>query len=67
MGVHLRKEHSAADWSRRPLPEDWLAYAALDVEYLVELRDLVERLLDEQGKLDLAARSSPPRWTSAPG
>lgn len=54
MGVHLRKEHSAADWSRRPLPEDWLAYAALDVEYLVELRDLVERLLDEQGKLDLA-------------
>ncbi|WP_225733417.1 HRDC domain-containing protein [Pseudoclavibacter sp. CFCC 14310] len=53
-GIHLKKEHSAADWSRRPLPEEWLAYAALDVEYLVELRDEVERLLTDQGKLEIA-------------
>ncbi len=24
MGVRLLKEHSASDWSRRPLPEEWL-------------------------------------------
>lgn len=40
----LLKEHSAADWSSRPLPIEWLAYAALDVELLVDLR---ERLLHE--------------------
>ena len=39
MGVSLAKEHSAADWSVRPLPVAWLTYAALDVELLVELRD----------------------------
>ena len=39
LGLTLEKSHSAADWSTRPLPEEWLRYAALDVEVLVELRD----------------------------
>ena len=39
VGLRMRKEHSAADWSTRPLPEPWLEYAALDVEVLVELRE----------------------------
>lgn len=53
-GVRLLKEHSAADWSRRPIPDEWLDYAALDVELLAELRDwLAERLVDA-GKLDWA-------------
>ena len=39
LGVHLAKEHSAADWSTRPLPQSWLVYAALDVELLVDLRE----------------------------
>ncbi|UUW89909.1 ribonuclease D [Pimelobacter simplex] len=51
---HLRKEHSAVDWSTRPLPDPWLEYAALDVEVLVELRDLLSRQLDEAGKADWA-------------
>ena len=54
LGVHLAKEHSAADWSTRPLPQSWLVYAALDVELLVDLRDEMERLLDEAGKLHIA-------------
>ena len=49
-GVRLLKEHSAADWSTRPLPTDWLRYAALDVELLVELRDALAGELDAQGK-----------------
>lgn len=44
LGFHLAKEHSAADWSTRPLPTPWLSYAALDVELLIELR---ARLADE--------------------
>ena len=52
LGHQLAKEHSAVDWSRRPLPRSWLAYAALDVEILVDLRDALEGELDRQGKLD---------------
>lgn len=37
LGYSLAKEHSAADWSTRPLPTQWLNYAALDVEFLIEL------------------------------
>lgn len=49
-GVRLLKEHSAADWSTRPLPPEWLAYAALDVELLVELRDRLAAELVAAGK-----------------
>ena len=52
----LAKEHSAADWSTRPLPEPWLVYAALDVEVLIELRDLIEADLEKAGKTEWAAQ-----------
>jgi ribonuclease D len=54
MGVSLAKEHSAADWSVRPLPANWLTYAALDVELLVELRDRMHQILLESKKLPWA-------------
>lgn len=46
----LQKGHGAADWSRRPLPAEWLNYAALDVEVLVELRDAMDQALHDAGK-----------------
>ena len=52
----LAKGHGAADWSRRPLPDDWLNYAALDVEVLVELRDAMSAELVERGRDDWAAQ-----------
>ena len=55
LGVRLLKEHSAADWSTRPLPDEWLTYAALDVELLVELRDVLAAQLLEAGKQEWAA------------
>ncbi len=54
LGIHLAKEHSAADWSTRPLPQSWLVYAALDVELLVDLRDAVKQLLEQSGKSEIA-------------
>ncbi|MCO7221857.1 ribonuclease D [Klenkia sp. PcliD-1-E] len=54
LGYTLQKGHSAADWSTRPLPTDWLVYAALDVEVLVELRDALAAILEEQGKTEWA-------------
>ena len=70
LGLTLEKTHSAADWSTRPLPTEWLRYAALDVEVLVELRDAFAAQLADQGKTGwaeqefaavLAARPAPPR------
>ena len=54
LGLQLTKGHGAADWSKRPLPHDWLNYAALDVEVLLELRDAVAAVLEEQGKSEWA-------------
>jgi len=54
LGIRLAKEHSAVDWSTRPLREDWLNYAALDVDVLIDLRDAVEQTLIDQGKLEWA-------------
>jgi ribonuclease D len=50
LGKRMKKEHSAVDWSRRPLPEPWLEYAALDVEVLVELRSALAEQLVGAGK-----------------
>lgn len=56
LGIHLAKEHSAADWSTRPLPQSWLVYAALDVELLPELREKVGELLEAAGKIEFAVQ-----------
>ena len=66
LGMTLAKGHGAADWSRRPLPEDWLEYAALDVEVLIELRTELRDRLEAAGKLAwaeqefAAVRDAPP-------
>lgn len=54
LGLRLAKEHSSADWSKRPLPQPWLVYAALDVEVLVEVRDVLAARLETAGKADWA-------------
>ncbi|NMM29799.1 MAG: ribonuclease D, partial [Cellulomonas sp.] len=56
LGLGLAKEHSAVDWSTRPLPEQWLRYAALDVEVLVELREIIAERLAVAGKAEWAAQ-----------
>ncbi|OBH00126.1 MULTISPECIES: ribonuclease D [unclassified Mycobacterium] len=55
LGSGLAKGHGAADWSKRPLPEEWLNYAALDVELLIELRAAIADVLAQQGKTGWAA------------
>lgn len=54
LGITLAKAHSAADWSTRPLPASWLEYAALDVEHLIDVRDVLDAELVEQGKTEIA-------------
>lgn len=54
LNLSLAKEHSAVDWSKRPLEQGWLDYAALDVDVLHELARLLLKDLEEKSKIDWA-------------
>ncbi|WP_334148267.1 ribonuclease D [Microbacterium sp.] len=66
LGITLKKEHSAADWSTRPLPASWLEYAALDVLHLVDVRDALVEELVEQDKTSIAAEEFAATLSRAP-
>ena len=51
-GVKLDKDGQKANWSRRPITQRLLDYAALDVWYLPALRDILTRELRRLGRLD---------------
>jgi ribonuclease D len=50
-GVRLTKEGQKANWSRRPLPQKLIDYAALDVFHLPALRDILRAELERCGRL----------------
>jgi len=50
LGVTLSKRYQRANWGRRPLPQEMLAYARLDTHYLLELRDRLSRDLQAVGQ-----------------
>ena len=66
LGITLKKEHSAADWSTRPLPAAWLEYAALDVLHLVDVYEALTLELEEQGKTEYAAEEFAATLTRLP-
>ena len=79
LGLGLAKEHSAVDWSKRPLDPSWLDYAALDVDVLHELADALLADLKEKNKLEWARQEfenllsfkpkseKPDRWRGTTG
>ncbi|WP_248174114.1 MULTISPECIES: HRDC domain-containing protein [unclassified Microbacterium] len=66
LGITLAKAHSAADWSTRPLPQNWLEYAALDVLHLIDVRDALAAELQDQGKAAFAEEEFEAVRTRAP-
>ncbi len=78
LNISLKKTHQDEDWSRRPLPTSWLAYAALDVELLTELKLQLTERLEEAGRLEWAEQEfvyelanpvepRPPSWRNLKG
>lgn len=79
LGFRLAKEHSAADWSIRPIPLSWLNYAALDVDVLPELARVLLEQLESAEKADWAKQEfknllsfkpkpqSPEKWRTMTG
>ncbi len=73
-GVTLKKIDSFTDWSRRPLSDSQLEYAADDVAYLPRMYECMRAQLVEKGRLswldrdfeELATpRATPPTSASA--
>ena len=56
--VDLAKSHTRANWARRPLPEEYLQYAAEDVEYLLPAYEELTSRLDKAGRLGWAEADS---------
>ncbi|MBK7949539.1 MAG: ribonuclease D [Deltaproteobacteria bacterium] len=53
-GVSLPKDEQRSDWSRRPLTEKQLRYAASDVHYLIQLAETLEGELRRAGRFEWA-------------
>jgi ribonuclease D len=52
--VRLTKGDRLTDWTRRPLHVEQRVYAAADVEFLIELHDLLVARLEPMGRLEWA-------------
>lgn len=68
-GVQLRKVDSFTDWSRRPLSDSQLEYAADDVIYLPQMYARMKQQLESQGRLhwldpEFAEMCDPSRFES---
>jgi len=53
-GVSLPKDEQRSDWSRRPLTDKQLTYAASDVHYLIRLAEKLEKELVKAKRLEWA-------------
>jgi ribonuclease D len=49
--VKLEKKYQKKDWSQRPLPHDMINYAAKDVQYLLQLSDILKKKLIQKNRL----------------
>jgi len=56
--VELAKSHTRANWTVRPLPEEYLQYAAEDVEYLLPAHEELSTRLDKMGRVHWAESDS---------
>lgn len=51
LGTQLDKSASRTDWSRRPLSKEQISYALDDVRYLIQLYPVMQKKLDDLGRL----------------
>ncbi len=49
---NVAKHNQKADWSKRPLPEKLLQYAAEDTIHLIDIKDYLEAELKRLGRMD---------------
>lgn len=52
LSIDVAKHNQKADWSRRPLPEHLLSYAAEDTIYLARIKQHLQQELERLGRTD---------------
>lgn len=71
-----KKKNQTANWLRRPIPPEQMEYALADVAHLLELKDVLERKIAEEGLEDECSRQMKaamvmkppvPGWKKLPG
>lgn len=54
LGVEISKQQQSSDWGAETLTDEQLAYAASDVLYLHRLKDILDSLLEREGRSGVA-------------
>ncbi len=54
----IPKDETRSDWLQRPLSDSQLRYAALDVEYLLQIREKLSGLLEKEGMFSWFSQDS---------
>lgn len=54
LNIKVDKRHQKADWGARPLTAAQIDYARFDTHFLFQLRDILEKELEQKGRLQLA-------------
>ncbi|MEK6863157.1 MAG: HRDC domain-containing protein [Nanoarchaeota archaeon] len=48
--IEKERKYQMADWTKRPLDTKMLSYAAKDTQYLIQLRDIFKKELQQKGR-----------------
>ncbi|MGH1377858.1 MAG: ribonuclease D [Alphaproteobacteria bacterium] len=54
LGVDISKQQQSSDWGAEELTPEQISYAASDVYYLHKLRTKLNKMLEREGRVDLA-------------
>jgi ribonuclease D len=54
LSIDLSKQQQSSDWGTEELSSDQKKYAASDVLYLHELKEKLDKMLEREGRMDLA-------------
>lgn len=54
VGIDISKQQQSSDWGAASLSEAQMEYAASDVLYLHRLRDVLNEMLEREGRLEMA-------------
>lgn len=67
LGIGVAKDETRSDWTKRPLTEAQILYAATDVRYLLQVQGILKNRLIEKGMLQWFEAECERQKTSAAG